>query len=55
MAIGTWIIIEEGFVSFLPLKFGSLTVPVYAGLAALIVNLLLTVALTPVFRTFGSV
>jgi SSS family solute:Na+ symporter len=55
MAIGTWIIIEEGFISFYPFKFGSFTISVYAGLAALMVNLLLTAALTPVFKTFGSI
>jgi len=55
MAIGTWMVINQEFGSFYPLKFGSSTISVYAGLAALVVNLVLTVALTPMLKTFGRV
>jgi len=55
MVTSTWMIVQQNFASFYPLKFGAATISVYAGLAALVVNLLLTVAFTPVFNTFGVV
>lgn len=50
----TWMLASNNFGSFYPITFGSSTLPIYAGLAALAVNLLLVVVLTPVLRLIGS-
>ncbi len=42
--------ISQGFASLYPLQFGSSTVTVYAALAAVIVNLVITLVLTPIFQ-----
>lgn len=55
MAVGSWMIIDQGFASFYPFKFGTFTIPIYTGLVALVVNLALTIAFTPLFNTFGAV
>jgi len=55
MVTSTWMIVQQGFVSFYPLKFGTSTISVYVGVAALVVNLLVAVAFTPLFNTFGVV
>jgi solute:Na+ symporter, SSS family len=52
MVTSTWMIVQQNFGSFYPFKFGPTTISVYIGLAALVVNLLLTAAFTPVFKTF---
>jgi len=52
MIVGTWMVIAQHFVSFYPLGSGTLTIPVYIGFAALMVNLLLTSILTAVIRIF---
>ncbi|HEX3643024.1 MAG TPA: sodium:solute symporter [Ktedonobacteraceae bacterium] len=54
MAVGTWMVIDQGFASFYPFKFGTFTISIYTGLVALVVNLVLTVAFTPLFNTFGA-
>jgi solute:Na+ symporter, SSS family len=52
MAVGTWMLVGQNFGSFYPLTLGVYDVPVYIGLAALVVNLLLTLVLTPMLRFF---
>lgn len=53
MAGGTWMVVQQGFTSSYPFSFGGMILPVYAGLAALIVNLLLAGVLTPIFDWLG--
>jgi solute:Na+ symporter, SSS family len=36
-----------------PLSFGGVTIPMHAAISALVVNLLLSLSLTPVFRIVG--
>ena len=48
MAAGTVLVVSGGFSSVIPVGLGGLTVRVYAGLAALVVNLAVTVAITAV-------
>jgi solute:Na+ symporter, SSS family len=55
MAISTWMIIQQNFASFYPFQFGTFTISIYTGLIALVVNLVLTVAFTPLFNAFGVV
>jgi SSS family solute:Na+ symporter len=50
MAVGTLMAISQGFVSLYPLQFGGLNTTVYAALAAVIVNLVVAVVLTPIFE-----
>lgn len=54
MLLGTGMVLLENFrSSVFPLVIGDVTIPLYAAVAALVLNLLLCVALTPVFRSFG--
>ncbi len=50
MLVGTLMAISQGFASLYPLQFGSSTVTVYAALVAVIVNLVITLVLTPIFQ-----
>lgn len=51
---GTWMIVAQNFASSVfPISIGALKLPLYAGVPALIVNLLLCCSLTPIFRIFG--
>jgi SSS family solute:Na+ symporter len=50
MAVGTLMAISQSFASLYPLHFGGLNTTVYAALAAVIVNLVVTVVLTPIFQ-----
>jgi SSS family solute:Na+ symporter len=54
MGTGTWMAFTQHFQSSVyPLSLGGLTIPVYAAVAALAVNSLLTVLLTPLCRMVG--
>jgi len=54
MIVGTGMIIALNFESSVyPLIFAGVTIPVYAAIAGLVVNLILTLGLTPFFRTIG--
>ena len=53
MIAGTEMILSQGFKPVFPLQFGSITVPIYAAVAALVVNLGLVVLLTLVCRSIG--
>ncbi|MBE3560967.1 MAG: sodium:solute symporter [Ktedonobacteraceae bacterium] len=53
MLTGTWMVVTQNFMSVYPLSFGGITIPVYAALAAVIVNLLVCLMLTPIFRALG--
>jgi SSS family solute:Na+ symporter len=47
-------VIALGFQSAVyPLSFGGVTIPIHAAISALVVNLLLSLSLTPVFRMVG--
>lgn len=48
MVVGTFLVVHEGFSSVVPLGLGSHATPVYAGLAALLLNLVVTVMSTVV-------
>ena len=54
MALGTWMAVSNNFQAAYPLDFGDLTVPAYAAVYALSVNLVLSFALTPVFGRNGA-
>ena len=54
MIIGTWMAVVQNFQSSVyPLSFGGITIPVYAALAALVVNLFLVITLTLLLHIFG--
>ncbi|MGX2992775.1 sodium:solute symporter family protein [Streptomyces sp. JNUCC 64] len=55
MALGTWLVVHQGFSPVVPLGPTGHTVEVYAGLAALLANLLVAVTATPVLRRSGVV
>ena len=50
MLAGTAMAVSQNFTSVYPLQLGGTTVPGYAALYALVVNLVVSVALTPVFN-----
>ncbi|NUU22926.1 MAG: sodium:solute symporter, partial [Streptomycetaceae bacterium] len=54
MAVGTVLAVREGFSPLIPLGFGGHGVEVYAGLAALAVNLVATVTLTAFYDRIGA-
>jgi SSS family solute:Na+ symporter len=55
IALGTWMVSTTGFNSSIyPLDAGVLTVPGYAALYAMIVNLTLTFGLTPILNRIGT-
>ncbi|MGI5424922.1 sodium:solute symporter family protein [Streptomyces sp. CA-179760] len=53
MASGTYLVVREGFSSIVPLGTGAGPLEVYAGLAALLLNLAVAVAGTPVLDRLG--
>jgi solute:Na+ symporter, SSS family len=54
LIVGTWMVVIQDFQSSVYVfHFGSITLPIYAAVAALIVNLLICVTLTFVFNIFG--
>jgi solute:Na+ symporter, SSS family len=53
VVLGTWLVAAQGFVAVTPLAIGGLHVRVYAGLAALAVNLVVVVAVSPVLDRLG--
>jgi solute:Na+ symporter, SSS family len=54
LVTGTWMVVARQFESTVfPITLGSLTIPMYAAVPALAVNLLLCVSLTPLFRMLG--
>src|SRR5229473_5729342 len=54
MVTGTGMVIAQNFNSSVyPLVLGSVTIPIFAAVAGLAVNLILTLALTPFFRAIG--
>lgn len=51
---GTLMVVSRNFeTTVFPISLGSLTIPMYTAIPALAMNLLLCVAMTPVFRMFG--
>lgn len=54
LVVGTWMVIAQNFQSSVfPLSLGGITIPVYAAIVGLTVNLLLCAGLTPIFKGFG--
>ncbi|HEV2582726.1 MAG TPA: sodium:solute symporter [Ktedonobacteraceae bacterium] len=54
LVAGTWMIVAKQFTSTVfSVTIGSFTIPMYSAVLALIVNLLLSVTLTPLFRMLG--
>ena len=53
MVAGTWMTLTQNFASVFPLHLGSFTLPFYAALVALLINLLLSWALTPLFHAMN--
>jgi solute:Na+ symporter, SSS family len=50
MVAGTWMVLTQNFASVFPLHIGSVTLPFYAALIAVLINLFLSWALTPLFH-----
>jgi solute:Na+ symporter, SSS family len=46
---------SQNFRPIYPLQIGSLTIPCYAALASLILNLIVAIALTPAFNAIHAV
>ncbi|WP_432053899.1 sodium:solute symporter family protein [Streptomyces sp. bgisy022] len=53
MAAGTWLVVREGFSSIVPLGPAGGPVEIYAGVAALLLNLTVAVAATPALDRIG--
>ena len=53
MLLGTLMAASQNFASIYPLTIAGYTLPIYAGLASVVVNLFLTVTLTLLFRLFN--
>ena len=53
MAAGTYLVVREGFSSIVPLDAGAGPLEIYAGVAALLLNLTVAVAGTPVLARLG--
>ena len=53
MLIGTMMAVSQNFTSVYPLSIAGLPFPIYAGLAALVINVLLCAVCTPVFHLFN--
>lgn len=53
MVLGTLLAFSQNFKSIFPLSIAGTTIPVYAGLIALVINLVCSVALTPIFNALG--
>ncbi len=50
---GSWMFFSNNLTSVYPIRFGAVTIPTYVAIAALLVNVILCVVLTPIFRSFG--
>jgi solute:Na+ symporter, SSS family len=53
-AVGTWMFVAANLTPNFPLAIGGYTFPGYSALYTVILNLLVTVVLTPVFNALGS-
>lgn len=53
LVVGTLMVVVQNFDSVYPLFFGGITIPMYAAIPSLIVNLVLSAVLTPLFRGMG--
>ncbi len=54
MIAGTWMAVSQNFSSVFPLRMLGVSFPIYAALAALVVNLVASIVLTAVFAGLGS-
>ncbi len=51
LAVGTWLVVQQNFLSSITtISFGGINLPIYAAISALVVNLLVSVTLTPLLR-----
>ena len=55
IVVGTAMAASQSFRPIYPLQIGGLTIPCYAALASLILNLIVVIALTPVFNAIHAV
>ena len=55
IAAGTAMAASQSFRPIYPLQIGGLTIPTYAALASLILNLIVVIALTPIFNAIQTV
>src|SRR5215469_8859704 len=55
IVVGTAMADSQSFRPIYPLQIGGLTIPTYAALASLILNLIVVIALTPVFNAIHAV
>jgi SSS family solute:Na+ symporter len=54
LILGTWMVMVQNFASSIyPLKLGSMILPVYVAVIALMLNLLLSIVLTFVYKSLG--
>src|SRR5690606_41704221 len=53
MVTGTWLVVREGFSSIVPLGPGGGPLEIYAGVAALVLNLTVAVACTAALHRLG--
>jgi SSS family solute:Na+ symporter len=53
MILGTWMVLTQNFATVYPLVLGGFSLPIYAALGGLILNLLLCFLLTPVLKALG--
>src|SRR5262245_10640297 len=53
-AAGTWMFVAADLTPKFPLAIGGYTFPGYSALYTVILNLLVTIVLTPVFNALGS-
>ena len=50
---GTWMFFSNNLASVYPVSFGPVVIPTYIAVAALIINVILCVVLTPILNSFG--
>src|SRR5579863_300350 len=53
LLVGTWMFFSNNLASVYPIAFGPVVIPTYIAIAALLVNAILCVMLTPVLRSIG--
>jgi solute:Na+ symporter, SSS family len=50
---GTWMCFTNNLASVYPITFGPVVIPTYIAVAALLINVIICVVLTPIFRSIG--
>ena len=55
ISVGTWMAVAVNFGATYPLAIGGFSMPGYTALYTVILNLVIAIVLTPVFRAHGAV